>query len=319
MGLTLGCFYGIIYPNEMEFDMNIKELCEVAQVDYNSNHPSYSLNKIRQIYLLKEIGKRDYEIVRKLTKQEQITGKKLTQCKQLLENTICVQLSLSENNTIRADMKGYLELFNIVNNKYRYFAYENMTEQKYKILEGFVDPKCENNTLCNYVDDVNPILYRLVKEVFKKLSGEMLIYVKEHLMFAKKYIIPNESGASTIEYLRTVEADNDQVEEYMRLFRYYADEMGAHNIDNLNNRTKYKIKAKVCHDLGITYAYTEYELILNRDGLSTIVEKRPELKELKDSLNKNIIHKLNMSQQGHLKDYSIEDKEHCSDFLIKVM
>ena len=45
--------------------MNIKELCEVAQVDYNSNHPSYSLNKIRQIYLLEEVGKRDYKIVSK--------------------------------------------------------------------------------------------------------------------------------------------------------------------------------------------------------------------------------------------------------------
>ena len=298
--------------------MNIKELCEVAQVDYNSNHPSYSLNKIRQIYLLEEVGKRDYKIVRKLTKEEQITGKKLTQCKQLLENVIYVQLSLSNENTLRADMKGFLELFNIVNSKYRYFAYENMTEQKYKILEGFVDPKYENTTLCDYVDDVNPILYRLVKQVFKKMSGEMLLYVKEHLMFAKKYIIPNESGAS-IEYLKTVEANNDQVEEYMRLFRYYADEMGAHNLDNLNNRTKYKIKAKVCKDLGITYAYTEYELVLNREGIQNVVGSRPDLIELKDSLNKNIIHKLNMSKQGHLKEYSVEDKERCSDFLIKVM
>lgn len=299
--------------------MNIKELCAVTQVEYNSNHPSYSLNKIKQNYLLKEIGKRDYEIVRKLTKQEQITGKKLTQCKQLLEDTILVQLSLSKENTLRTDMKGYLELFNIVNNKYRYFAYENMTEHKYKILEGFVDPICENNTLCDYVDDVNPILYRLVKQVFKKMSGEMLIYVKEHFMFAKKYIIPNESGDGSIEYLRTVEASNDQVEEYMRLFRYYADEMGAHNLDNLNNRTKYKIKAKVCRDLGITYAYTEYELILNREGLQGVIENRPDLLELKDSLNKNVIHKLNMSKQGRLKDYSVEDKEHCSDFLVRVM
>ena len=297
--------------------MNIKELCEVAQVDYNSNHPSYSLNKIRQIYLLEEVGKRDYKIVRKLTKQEQITGKKLTQCKQLLEDTILVQLSLSDENTLRADMKGYLELFNIVNNKYRYFAYENMTEQKYKILSGFVDPKCENNTLCSYVDDVNPILYRLVKEIFKKMSAEMLIYVKEHFMFAKKYIIPQPDG-SGVEYLRTVEATNDQVEEYMRLFRLYADEMGAYNLDNLNNRTKYKIKAKVCRELGITYAYTEYELVLNRDGLQSVIENRPDLIELKDSLNKNIIHKLNMSKQGHLKEYSAEDKEHCSNFLIKV-
>ena len=297
--------------------MNIKELCEVAQVDYNSNHPSYSLNKIRQIYLLEEVGKRDYKIVRKLTKQEQITGKKLTQCKQLLENVIYVQLSLSEENTLRADMKGFLELFNIVNSKYRYFAYENMTEQKYKILSGFVDPKYENTTLCDYVDDVNPILYRLVKQVFKKMSGEMLLYVKEHLMFAKKYIIPQESGDS-IEYLKTIEATNDQVEEYMRLFRYYAEDMGAHNLNNLSNRTKYKIKAKVCRDLGITYAYTEYELVLNREGLQNVVEGRPDLKELKDSLNKNVIHKLNMSKQGRLKDYDIEQKEHFSDFLIKI-
>ena len=146
----------------------------------------------------------------------------------------------------------------------------------------------------------------------------MLLYVKEHLMFAKKYIIPNESGDS-IEYLKTVEATNDQVEEYMRLFRYYADELGVVNLDNLNNRTKYKIKAKVCRDLGITYAYTEYELVLNREGLQSVVGSRPDLIELKDSLNKNIIHKLNMSKQGHLKEYSVEDKERCSDFLIKVM
>lgn len=300
--------------------MNIKELCNIFNIEYNANHPSYSLNKIKQIYLLEEVGKRDYEIVRKLTKEEQITGKKLTQCKKLLEDAICVQLSLSEKNTIRADMKGYLELFNIVNNKYRYFAYENMTEQKYKILEGFVDPIYENNNLCDYVDDVNPILYRMVKEVFKKLSGEMLLYVKEHLMFAKKYIIPNEAGdGSSTEYLRTTEATNDQVEEYMRLFRFYADEMGAYNLDNLSNRTKYKIKAKVCRDLNITYAYTEYEIVLNREGLQNIVDNRPDLKELKDTLNKNVVHKLNMSKQGNLKNYDIEQKEHYSNFLIKVM
>ena len=298
--------------------MNIKELCNVSNIEYNANHPSYSLNKIKQIYLLEEVGKRDYEIIRKLTKQEQITGKKLTKCKQLLEDTIYVQLSLYENNTIRADMKGYLELFNIVNSKYRYFAYENMTEHKYKILEGFVNPKYENATLCDYVDDVNPILYRLVKEVFKKLSAEMLLYVKEHLMFAKKYIIPNSDGSST-EFLRTTEADHDQIEEYMRLFKSYALEEGFDSVDKVNNKAKKKIKNRICRELGITYAYTEYELILNREGLQYEIENRPDLKELKDSLNKNVVHKLNMSKQGKLKNYDIEQKEHCSDFLVRVM
>ena len=294
--------------------MKLKELCEI---EYNKSHPKRSLNKIKQKYVIEETRPYNYKIVRELTKEEQITGRKLTQCKQLLENTILVQLSLSNDNTIRTDMKGYLELFNIVNNKYRYFAYENMSEQKYKLLEGFVDPKFENVTLCTYVDDVNPILYRMVKDTFKKLRGEYLIYVKEHLMFGTKFKIPNVDGTTT-EYVRTYEATNDQVEEYMRLFKETAKVEGVTNVNNLNNRTKKKIKNIVCRQLGITYAYTEYELILNREGLQYEVENRSDLKELKDSLNKNVIHKLNMSKQGELKNYDVEDKEKCSDFLIRV-
>ena len=297
--------------------MNIKELCEQTNIEYNKNHPSYSLNKIKQNYLLEEVGRRDYNIVRKLTKDEQIKGQKLTQCNKLLEDTIIVQLSLSDENTLRSDMKGFLELFNIVNNKYRYFVYENMTEQKYQILSGFIDPKHENMSLCDYVDDVNPILYRMVKNIFKKLRNEMLIYEKEHLMFAKKYVVKNDDN-STVEFIKKYEANNEQIEEYMRLFKYYAHEMGFDNIDNLNNRIKYKIKAKVCHELGITYAFTEYEIILNREGLQYEVDNNSDLKELKDSLNKNIIHKLNLSNEGRLKDYDLNDKERCSDFLIKV-
>ena len=44
--------------------MNIKELCSITQIDYNVNHPSYSLNKIKQNYLIEQIRKGDYKIVR---------------------------------------------------------------------------------------------------------------------------------------------------------------------------------------------------------------------------------------------------------------
>ena len=297
--------------------MKLRELCELCKIEYDKSHPKRSLNKIKQKYVIEEIRPYDYEIVRNLTKEEQITGRKLTQCKTLLENAILVQLSFSSNNTIRSDMKGYLELFNIVNSKYRYFAYENMSEEKYKLLEGFIDPKFENITLCNYVDDVNPILYRMVKDIFKKMKSEMLIYVREYLMFSTKFKIPQEDG-SVIEYIKTHEANNDQVEEYMKLFKQVARDEGIENIDNLNNRVKKKIKNIVCRQLGITYAFTEYELILNREGLQFEVENREELKELKDSLNKNVIHKLNVSKQGKLKEYDNKDKEKCSEFLIRV-
>ena len=297
--------------------MKIKELCELCDIEYDKKNPKRSLNKVKQKYAIEEIKPHDYNIIRELTKDEQITGHKLTQCKKLLEDTIYVQLSLSENNTIRTDMKGYLELFNIVNSKYRYFAYENMSEQKYKLLEGFIDPKFENVTLCNYVDDVNPILYRMVKDIFKKMKSEMLIYVREHLMFSTKFKIPQEDGSFT-EYVKTCEANNDQVEEYMKLFKQVARDEGVENIDNLNNRVKKKIKNIVCRQLGITYAFTEYELVLNREGLRFEIETRNDLKELKNSLNKNVVHKLNMSNQGRLKEYEQDIKNECSDFLIKV-
>lgn len=297
--------------------MKLRELCDQYNIEYDKKNPKRSLNRLKQMFVIEENGRYNYEIVRKLTKSEQITGKKLTQCKKLLSDAIIVQLSLSENNTIRADMKGYLELFNIVNNKYRYFAYENMTEAKYRLLEGFVDPKNENITLCNYVDDVNPILYRMVKDIFKKLDAELLIHIKEHLMFGTKHKIPNEDG-SLVEYIKTQEATNDQIEQYMQLFKETAKSLNIDNIDNLNNKTKQKIKSMVCRQLGITYAYTEYELVLNREFLQYEVENNKDLKDLKDSLNHNVVYKLNNSQNGHLKDYDKDVKQQCTDFLIKV-
>ena len=158
--------------------MKIKELCEMSGVEYNIKNPKRSLNKLKQLYILEQTGKNDYKIIRNLSEDEQILSRKITKCKELLEKAIIIQLSLSEDNTIRTDMKGYLELFNIVNNKYRYFAYNKITDYKLKLLENVIDPVFENNALCNYVDDVNPILYRMTKDIFKKLQSEMLIFVK---------------------------------------------------------------------------------------------------------------------------------------------
>ena len=48
--------------------MNIKELCNETNIEYNSNHPSYSLNKIKQNYLIEQTRKGDYKIVRIVSK-----------------------------------------------------------------------------------------------------------------------------------------------------------------------------------------------------------------------------------------------------------
>ena len=104
----------------------------------------------------------------------------------------------------------------------------------------------------------------------------------------------------------------------MHLFHIYANELGYTKIEDINNKIKKQIKNKICHKMNISYIYTEYELILNRNSLRDIVNNDIELNELKKSLNKNVIHKLNMSRQNNLKNYSIEDKIKYSDYLIKV-
>ena len=293
--------------------MKIKEMCELVGIEYDVKNPKRSLNKLKQLYIIEQVGKRDYNIIRDLTEDEQIIGKKLTNCRQLLEDVV---LSSLNNNTLRMDMKGFLELFGMVNNKYRYFVYRRMTEEKYKLLEGFEDMDMENGVLCDYVEDVNSILYRLVKQVFKKLESDEKILIKEHMLFGKKYRITNEDG-SVAEFIRVIQASNTHHEEYIRLFRQYAQEMG-YDIENrnMNNKIKKQIENKVCRDMGMTYIYFEYELINKFNNNNKIDNQNLSL--LREKLNKNIIHKLNLSTEDNLKYYSQRDKEKYSEFLIKI-
>lgn len=283
--------------------MKLKELCEINNIEYNKEHPKRSLEKLQKIYVLEKNG-RDYNIVRELSADEQIQISKLTKCKELLEEEICYQLSNSGSNTINNDMKGFLELFGIVNSNYKFFSYNNVTKEKMELLLG---TDLDNNTLYYFVEDVNPILYRMVKEVWRKMEKEMLIYVKEHLMLCKKYKYDNEEG--TVEYTRKTVATNDQIETYMRLYREKANALG-YKVEEVKYWDGKEIKRQVCKEMGFDWIYTEYELVLNRVGLKNENQKR-------ELLNKNVIHKLNQSNQGRLKDYNKEIKSACIDFLIK--
>ena len=297
--------------------MTIKEMCEYSNIEYNKDHPKRSLNKLCQIYEIEKIDARNYNIIRELSEEEKVKCRKITKCKELLEKTICVQLSFCENNTIRSDMKGFLELFNIVNKKYRYFAYSNMNDVKGNILKDFADPVAENLTLCCFVDDVNPILYRLVREVFNNLEKQMLLYKKEHLMFATTQKYDTSNGNDYVEFTKKWEATNDEIETYMKYYRQFALEMGYNNIELVKSHDKKKIKSMVCREMGVGWAYFEYELILNRDGLNWAINNNDELKDLKLSLNANVVHKISNSNQSNLKIIKSDDKINMTNFLIK--
>ena len=175
--------------------MKLRQLCDNLGIRYNEKNPKLSLNAIKKKYLIEQNGnKKDYTIVRPLTEEEKFDLQKLSDCKKILQDTIYVQLSLIKENKMRSDIKGFLELFNMVNENYKYFTYDSMNEQKYKLLKEYIDPKLENATLYDFVNDVHPILNRLVKETFDKLVDERFIYKKEILMFGYYERYKQEDG-----------------------------------------------------------------------------------------------------------------------------
>ena len=139
--------------------MKLRQLCDGLGIKYNEKNPKLSLNVIKKNYLVEQNGnKKDYSIIRPLTDEEKFDLQKLSDCKKILQDTIYVQLSLIKENKMRSDIKGFLELFDMVNENYKYFTYDSMNEQKYKLLKDYIDPKLENATLYDFVNDVHPIL-----------------------------------------------------------------------------------------------------------------------------------------------------------------
>lgn len=297
--------------------MKLKDLCEQINIPYNVKNPTRSLNAIKKEYIVEQNGsKKDYSIVRPLTDKEKFDLQKLSDCRKILKDTIYVSLSLVKENKIRSDIKGFLELFNMVNSNYKYFTYENMTEQKYELLKDYIDPKLENATLHDFVSDVHPILNKIVKETFDKMVDERLIYKKEILMFGYYERYQMEDG-NYVEMRRKIEATEHQIKEFLEYSRKYMDELGYEKWSDVPYFTKAEINRRICKDMNMSYVYTDYEIILNNEGISKEVEHNKDLKELKDSLNKSMINKLLKSTQGGLKELSLEEKIDKTDMLIK--
>lgn len=225
-------------------------------------------------------------------------------------------LSCVEGNKIRSDTKGLLELFNIVNNKYKYFSYEEMNNIKYDILKDYVDPNLKANELYYFVWDIHPILSRMLKDTLNTLVDEKLIYKREYLMFGYYNKFKNEDG-SIVETRKSVEATDSQIEDFMKCSKHFMNEFGYKKWSDVPYFSKGNINKKICAELNISYVYDEYELILNKEFLNNIIDENKDLKKLKNEINKQIIEKLYYSKQGNLKNMTFKDKKENVDLLIK--
>lgn len=300
----------------------IRELCDLLGFDYNP-HSKLSLNKIKYELELEQISKQKYRIIRELTAEEKLELKHFSQCKQILEPTIYYLLSKTEGNKIRDGMKGYFERFHITNKYYKYFAYDNMTEKKYALLEsiGFGDETGMTNTIfTNFVTDTNPIFRRMVIDTFRKMVDESYIVLKEYLMFGtEKYIDLglNENG-DKIE--KKINSNKEATEEEEQMFTTIRrDKMEQRNFNEWSRVpyfVKRQIQNEILKEMKKKYMYYEYEIILNKEGLQRKSEEQ-NLGDLFYQLNIAVESKVKKSKQGELKNMSTPIKEHCIEKLIR--
>ena len=291
----------------VNYNMNIKQLCTEYNIPYNAKNPKRSLDKLRKEYIVAEVSPKNYIVERPLTDDEKATITKFTKCREMLQDVICVQLAESKTNTIRSDTKGFLEMFGVVNNKYRYFAYDGMNESKLELLNNLDVP---NAVLSVFYTDVHPVLNGLLKSVFRKMESELLI-MKQDVMMCGVY--ENYVDFKTGEHktrTRKFEPSADEKENFLRIARNVMLNNNIKSWDNANYFQRKYINDEACRQMGWAFVYNDYILTLNRSGIKDLVAD-------KQLLNNEVCKKVLMSKQGKLKDYDKDTLTICINALIK--
>lgn len=282
--------------------MNIKQLCEQCNYEYDSKNPSRSLKALQNNYLITQLRKGNYQIERELTAEEKILVTNRNHAEKLLYYIVISRLSQSPNNTIRANMKQLLELFSVVNSKYKLFSYENMNKTKLKVLES---TNLSQPILENFYSDTHPILSRMMKNVLHTLENELLIKVNIASMHS---IIGYYKGER---YTVNLENSPDDTENILRITRNMIITEGKSTCwDDSPYWLKEKIKKAICKELGWHHMYDDYIIILNREGLSEEFHEQ--------ILNSEVCKKIGTSKQGELKNYDKQLLEDCINLLVKI-
>lgn len=298
--------------------MKLRELCELCNVEYDKNHSKDCLDKIRKNYLVEKVpNKRDYKLIRELTAEEKADVVKYSKCNEILKDVVYVTLSLSKKYKIRHNMKDYLKMFNIVNENYGKFTYETITEDKLKLVEDYDYKEVIIEDIHLFVERINPMLNKMIKDIFKKLEAQSLIYVNKYLMFSTKIKFQDEDGCK-YELIKTAQATEEQVKNFIEvqrqvMLKYGFDETTKVPFGNVREN----ISRDICFELGISYYYYDYELILNQDALIDIVESNEDLKNMKNKLNKEVIVRLLNCEREEIKEFTEETRKEYSDLIIK--
>jgi hypothetical protein len=284
--------------------MKLKELCELANIPYNSKNPSRSKALLEQRYELRQLSKQQYEIVRELTPQEIRSINTYVRIKPIIKECICTALANIDGNTIKGSIKDYYTILSIVNNNYKYFTYLDFNDIKKNYMINNNIP-LENNVLYyEFCKEIDTMFRRIIKECFNELENELLIRVNKQLVFVYR----DENGY----YYSKEITDEETIKNFLSFGKKYMSKIGYNEWSKVPYLIKPSLRDKISKDLGIAYFYDRYDLVINKDFLP-----QQTLESVKKQLNNLSIEKVAKSKQGVLKEWDCETVEDCINIIIK--
>ena len=301
----------------------IKEMCELFNIKYDSHNPNRSLEEIERLYELEKISPQKYRIVKEWSEDEKVFRWKSTEYKRLFKDIVYTTLSCSENNKIWKSDNDYMVIFHMVNKNFEKFTKNYIFKPREEFLTEHNKDVFFEGQAMYFAHEVRQMLRQILRDTFKKMEDENLIFVKEHYIFGiiKSYTDPKDNKTKTYSVPKV--ASDDEIELFMAgqtkvLQDNELDNLYSKIDDIRDSKVRYELRQQLSEKLGIQYYSLQRELILNRYGLQYKVEHNDELRELKRHLNKGTINKVLSSNQGHLKEMDKYLKGELAHLLIEI-
>lgn len=331
---------GIIYQNELngidEFDKFNEKL------SYNELCDCFNLQKLRGGYIKRQIEliEKDYElekdgkyyiITKKLTTQEKLNIQYHNKLKSHIEILMCTLFAIpKEDFVVSFNMKQLLQLLQLVNKDFHDTKRKNNIKIARELL--CIDSNLieleegkTKDSLEIFMEETEPMLSRIVKEVMKGLENKKIIGKKEMPILARRVY---KKGKLT--YTETKEINTESLEKQFLEAQYkalnilkdngailkaeetYVNKQGSYIINKYRELTAMQMRYE--------YWYPQYILTLNKEYLSRferfVIRDIKEKCKVNELCNKIVKNKILTSKQGNLKFIEYDDRVKYVDVLI---
>lgn len=311
--------------NLIDYDKTYKnkEMCDILGIKYNAHNPKRSLEEIERIYELKKVSSQKYKFIKELSEDDKVLRWKSTEYRRLFQDIVYTTLSCCENNTIWKSDNDYMLIFHMVNRNFEMFTKSYICKQREQfLLDNNKDVEFEA-TAMNFAGEVRTMLRQILRDTFKKMEKENLVFVKEHYIFGVYKSFIDKTTGQKRTYSEPKIATDDEIELLMEnqtkvLQENELSDMYDKIDDVRDNKIRFELRQQLSSKMGIQYYTLQRELILNRYGLQYKVEHDSELSELKRHLNKGTVNKILSSSQGYLKEMDKYLKKDLAHLLIEI-